>query len=110
MATISVQQNTGSCNAVIVGFNISYGNDAQPIYEAGQKNISCVVEIEAMAQVSIQKALFKEGQYTTEVSAINLAKVPSLTLQDAVVKYGYSASSGQAYVVEDLTIIGRKSN
>lgn len=108
MATINVSTDK-TCNSVIIGFNVMHGNDPQPIYQAGEANISCVVEIEALAQVSIQKALFEEGQYTSDASSFALAKVPALTIDSAVVKYGYQASSGQAYVVEDLTIVGKKS-
>ena len=111
MGTVVVNKNNNTaCNSVIISYNVSYGNDPQPIYEAGQANISCVVEIEAMAQVSIQKALFKDGQAVSDISAVKLAKVPNITLNSAVVKYGYSASSGQAYVVEDITIVGKKES
>jgi hypothetical protein len=110
MAEIKINRNDSgkACNSVIIGYNVSYGNDPQPLYEAGQAHISCVVELEAMAQISIQKAIFKDEQVTENLSVVNLAKVPSMTIDNAIIKYSYSASSGQAYVVENLTILGRK--
>jgi len=113
MGTLTIHpndNNSKACNSVIISYNVSYGNDPQPIYEAGQANISCVVEIESMAQVSIQKAIFKDGQAASDISSIKLAKVPNITLDSAVIKYGYSASSGQAYIVEDMTIVGKKES
>ena len=99
-----------SDKAVLIGFNVSYGNDPQPLYEAGKKDIACVIELEALAQVSVQRALFKDDQVASSKGSETLAIVPSFHLDYAILKYNYSASSGQAYVVENLTIIGKKTS
>ena len=107
--TVNKKDSSNVCDAVIISYNVSYGNDPQPLYEAGTSSISCVVEMEAMAQVAIQKAIFSDAQAGEDLSNVELARVPALTLDSAVVKYNFSASSGQAYVVESLTVVGKKA-
>ena len=106
----TITYSSGKCaNAVIIGYNISYGNDPQPLYAAGSSKIECVVEMEALAQASIQKAIFKEDQFDESQNGAISVTAPSLTLTNAVTKFNYSASSGQAYVVEQMEIVGKKS-
>lgn len=105
-----VSYKSGKCeNAVIIGYNISFGNDPQPLYKAGSSTIECVVEMESLATAAISRAIFKDSQFTQESGSGTFhLNAPSLTLKNAVVKYNYSASSGQAYVVEQLQITGKR--
>ena len=108
MAQINIDTSKTS-NAVIIGFNVTYGNQQQPIYAAGEATIECVVEIEQLAQVQIQKALFQDGQFSSGApSSVSLARTPSLSLTSAVVQMSYQGASGQAYVVENMSIAGKK--
>ena len=96
------------CNGVIIGYNTLFGNDAQPLYAAGSPDIACVIEIEAMAQANIQKAIFGSAA-AANTTDVELANIPGASIENPIVKQGYSASSGQAYIVHNLTYVGKYS-
>lgn len=93
------------CTGITISAQASYGNQGTPLYEAGEKNISCVVEMEQLGQIQISKAVFSTspGEQTKQCS------YRGVNLSDCIYGYQVSASSGQAYFVETMTAQG-KSN
>ncbi len=85
---------------VIVGANGQCGPDAVPLYQAGEPTIACIIEMEALGQLTISKS---SGDCGGGVS------YGCVTIGDAVIKKGVQAQSGQAYVVGQSIAIGRCS-
>lgn len=91
------------CTGITISAQASYGNQGTPLYEAGEKTIRCVVEMEQLGQIQISKAVFSStvGEKLTECS------YRGVNLIDCIFGYQVSASSGQAYFVETMTAQGR---
>ena len=90
-------QNAAACS-VIIGVNGQCGDDPTPLYEAGSKNIACVIAMEALGQLNISRS---SGDCRAE------GTFGCITIKDGVVKRGIQAQSGQAYIVSQITHIGR---
>lgn len=96
-----------SCEGIVISAEASYGNDPVPLYEAGSKNISCVIEIEQMATISVSRAVFSQRFYSDgDGSSVTYG---NLTLQNPVVKYSLSAQSGNAYFMSSYSAVGKKA-
>ena len=101
MATTSQKE---ACAGVMINGSASYGNDPQPLFEAGKKNMACVIEIEALAQLQLSHTVIDQKFDNKEIATWG-----GLTIKDAIYKYNVTASSGQAYYVETMIAMGRKS-
>jgi hypothetical protein len=88
---------------VIVGANGQCGPDAVPLYEAGVPKISCVIEMEALGQLTVSRASTGGGANCGGGGA----GYKCLNLYGGVVKKGIQAQSGQAYIVGQSIHIGR---
>jgi len=99
---------TGSkCKAggkgIIISGSASFGNDPVPLWEAGQSDISCVVEQEALGQISVQRASFSGGIITSPGEA----SFGGVTIDNPIIKRDVSAQSGTAYFVSGATFVGK---
>jgi len=91
------------CNkAVLISGSATYGNDPIPLYQAGEKTIACVIELEALAQIQVSSAVFTNRIGSSGQSA----SFGGVTIADPVLKYSLTAQSGTAYYVDTLTAIG----
>jgi len=99
MGQISLE--TSVCD-VVLSASGQCGPDAVPLYEAGENKIKCVIAMEAMGQLSISKASKVPGE-----SAPTTASYGAVTMLDYVIKKGVQAQSGQAYIVDSYTLLGR---
>jgi len=88
--------------AVTINGTASYGNDPVPLFEAGDKEMACVLEIEALGQIQVSKAVV-DGKIDTTAKAT----FGGVTLTDPIYKYAITASSGTAYYVSTITALGR---
>ena len=89
---------------VILSANGQCGPDAVPLYEAGKNSIECVIAMEAMGQLTISKAAQHPGGAHCGAAK---ASYGCVTMTNYVVKKGVQAQSGQAYVVDQVTLIGQ---
>lgn len=94
-----------SCHGVLISGSASYGNDPVPLYEAGTKDIKCVIPLEALGQIQVSRAV-TSGVITSGGGDSSFGGV---TLSPSVKKFSITAQSGQAYFVDTLTIIGQHS-
>lgn len=93
-----------ACNkAVLISGSVTYGDDPIPLYEAGQKDIACVIPLEALAQIQVSSAVF-QNQIKSSGQAASFGGV---TIADPIYKYSFTAQSGTAYYVDTLTAIGQ---
>jgi hypothetical protein len=92
-----------ACAGIMINGNASYGNDPQPLFEAGQKNMACVIEIEALAQLQLSHTVIDQHFENKKVATWG-----GLTIKDPIYKYNVTASSGQAYYVETMIAMGRR--
>ena len=90
------------CQGVTINGSASYGNDPVPLFEAGKSTIACVLEIEALGQIQVSKAVL-----TGAIDEGASASFGGVTLDSPIMKYSITASSGQAYFVSTLTAIGK---
>lgn len=92
-----------ACQGVTISGNASYGNDPVPLYEAGKKNIACVIELEALGQIQVSRATFDNNVGT----ATGDCTFGGVTITNGIKKYNITAQSGQAYFVDTLICVGR---
>jgi hypothetical protein len=90
-----------ACN-VVVSANGNCGPDAVPLYQAGETEIACIIEMEALGQLSVSRS---SGDSCGE----GAASYGCVTITGGVVKKGVQAQSGQAYIVGQTIHIGRCS-
>ena len=89
------------CKAVTISGSASAGKDPTPLYEAGKDNISCVIGIEALAQIQISKAVFEQ-----KVLKDTDASFGGIKIEKPIYKYSITAQSGQAYYVSTMSAFG----
>ncbi len=84
--------------SVVISANGQCGKDAVPLYEAGSPDIACVIELEALGQLTVAKSSGDCG---------GSGSYGCVTINGGVVKKGVQAQSGQAYIVGQATHIGQ---
>ncbi len=87
---------------VVVGANGQCGPDAVPLYEAGSPSISCIIEMEALGQLTVSRASVSGGGGCDGGGSYGC-----VIISEGVVKKGVQAQSGQAYIVGQAIHIGR---
>jgi hypothetical protein len=92
-----------TCSGVVISGSATVGNDPVPLFEAGASTMACVLQIEALGQIQVSKAIMDN-----RIEKTGDATFGGLTLKDAVTKYTLQAQSGQAYYVSTLVTMGRK--
>lgn len=92
-----------ACSGVVVGANGQCGPDAVPLYEAGSPDISCIISMEALGQLTVSRASVGGGGGGCGGGG----SYGCVTIGEGVVKKGVQAQSGQAYIVGQAIHIGR---
>jgi len=105
----TMSSTNAPATGIIINYSLTYGEDPQPLYEAGSSEIHAVLRMESMLQLQVSKAMFNNGDAIQSVNGIQLIGAPSKTIQNPAIKYTYSASSGQVYVVENFMAIGKEA-
>jgi len=93
-----------ACNGVTISGSATHGDDPSPLYEAGSADISCVIRIEALAQIQVSKTVLN-GQS----GGWKDATFGGVTISDPIFKYTITAQSGQAYYVDTISAFGKVS-
>jgi len=84
--------------SVVVGANGQCGPDAVPLYEAGSPDIACIIQMEALGQLTVSRSSGECG---------GGGSYGCVSIGEGVVKKGVQAQSGQAYIVGQAIHIGR---
>ena len=93
------------CDVIVLNAEASYGNDPVPLYNAGEGSIGCVLELEALAQIQLSKAVF-ENRMPADSGQCSYF---GLQLINCAYKYTMSAQSGDAYYVSTMIAIGQST-
>lgn len=94
----------GNCSGVVIGANGQCGKDAVPLYQAGSPTITCIIQMEALGQLTVSRASTSGGG---DGDCTGGGSYGCVTIGEGVVKKGVQAQSGQAYIVGQAIHIGR---
>ena len=92
-----------ACTSVAISIDASAGDDPVPLFRAGEKEMACVIAIEALGQINVSNAVFS----STGGGAPTLASYGGISIIDPVVKKSFSGQSGTPYYVSGRTFMGR---
>ena len=93
------------CDAIVLNAEATYGNDPVPLYNAGEGKIGCVLELEALAQIQLSRAVF-EARIPADAATCSYF---GLQLTNCAFKYTMSAQSGDAYYVSTMIAVGQST-
>lgn len=97
---------SGNCAGIVISANGQCGEDAVPLYEAGKTKIECVIAMEALGQLTVSFASFDSAGCTANIKKGGTYGCVTIT-EESTVKVGVQAQSGQAYIIDQLTHVGK---
>lgn len=95
-----------ACTSVAISIDASAGDDPVPLFQAGEKEMKCVIAIEALGQINVSNAVFSKSDAGADTADITYG---GISIANPIIKKSFSGQSGTPYFVSGRTYMGRVS-